>query len=119
MAESTFMRAMEIRNHLLNAGMKVEDVPAFVITLADLKEFENIAQIAGPPPKEGDMVMIAGVQFYVRPEQGPIPFFGIWHNAWEACCHVHQIDWSGREEDRCRDASKESFYHPENRRDYG
>lgn len=114
-----FLRCMEIRNALLSSGVKIEGMPPFTCTLKDLEEFKEIAQIAGPPPKEGDMVMIAGLQFYVRPEEGNYPFFGIWHNAWEACCHAHRIDWSGREEDRCRAAAGESFYHPENRRDYG
>jgi len=36
--------------------------------------------------------------------------FGLWYEAWQACCREHNIDWSELEEERCQKASEKSFY---------
>jgi hypothetical protein len=41
--------------------------------------------------------------------------FGIWYEAWTACCREHNIDWSDKEEERCTLASKKSYYNTENK----
>jgi hypothetical protein len=44
--------------------------------------------------------------------------YGIWHEAWAACCAAHNIDMTADERERCEDASKESYYNqPEDKTD--
>lgn len=42
-----------------------------------------------------------------------IPFYGIFHEAWQLCCDAHNIDWSEKEEDRYLETVKKSYYHPD------
>jgi len=36
--------------------------------------------------------------------------YGIWHEAWWACCRMHKIEWSAKEEERVTEAAKASYY---------
>jgi len=45
-----------------------------------------------------------------------VPFFGIWHEAWVSCLKVHDLDMTEREELRCTEAAKHSFYNPDKAR---
>lgn len=36
--------------------------------------------------------------------------YGIWNEAWEACCRAHNIDITPRERERSEEAAKNSFY---------
>ena len=42
-----------------------------------------------------------------------IPFFGIWHEAWETCLRVHNLDITVLERERITEAAKGSYYHPD------
>ncbi len=113
-AESMFLQAMEIRKALMTCGVNTEFMRPFICTLEELDEFRDIAAIAGPPPREGELVKIAGIEFYVVPKEAiRVPFFGIWHEAWQACCRLHFIDNTEREQDRCNRQAKYSFYNPD------
>ena len=39
--------------------------------------------------------------------------YGIWYEAWAACCREHNIDMFDKEEDRCTEASENSYYRKE------
>ena len=36
--------------------------------------------------------------------------YGIWYEAWQACCRYHNIKWQEEEDDECRKQASESFY---------
>ncbi len=42
-----------------------------------------------------------------------IGMFGIFHEAWQMCCSIHNIDWSEKEEERYSEAVEKSYYHPD------
>ena len=110
---SMIQECLAIRAAMMMQDIDVDTMRPFACTLEDLREFEMLSGVAGPPLNAGDMAMIAGIQFYVMPDEiKPIPFFGIWHEAWETCCRLHRIDQSSRERDRCTEQGKYSHYNP-------
>ncbi len=36
--------------------------------------------------------------------------YGIWHEAWQTCCRYHNIEWSAKEDERCSEFAKRSYY---------
>ena len=36
--------------------------------------------------------------------------YGIWHESWQACLRAHNIEWTPKEEERCTEAAKISYY---------
>lgn len=36
--------------------------------------------------------------------------YGIWNEAWRACCTFHNIPWTTEEDERCSEFAKRSYY---------